>query len=107
MLQHTVDLDTSLRKADTFTQPHKSPILITVTAMPGKQEFSRTLGRRAKGVIGPLRPPTEPEREWVRRMARKRTRVPKGVYRYGSMEQANLDWERWHAEMVEETVSSG
>jgi len=74
--------------------------------MPNDQEFSRTLGRRTNRHIGPLRPPTDQEREWVRRMARKRTRVPKGVYRYTSMEQANLDWERWHAEMVEESVSS-
>ncbi len=75
--------------------------------MSSEQEFSRTLGRRVNRGIGPLRPPTEQERDWVRRMARRRTRVPKGVYRYDSMVQANRDWERWHAEMVEETVSSG
>jgi hypothetical protein len=28
------------------------------------------------------------------------TRVPKGVFRYRSMTEANADWERWHAELV-------
>ena len=75
--------------------------------MPDEQAISRALGRRKNREIGPLRAPTEQERGWVRRMARKQTGVPKGVYRYDSMEQANLDWERWHAEMVTETVSAG
>jgi hypothetical protein len=33
-------------------------------------------------------------------MALTRTRVPKGVFRYRSMAEANADWERWHAELV-------
>ena len=70
-----------------------------------ENEFTRTLGRRITPIVGPLRPPTERQREWVRRMARYRTRVPKGIFRYASMEQANADWERWHAEMVTAAVS--
>jgi hypothetical protein len=53
----------------------------------------------------PCVPPTQEERAWVDAMARRRTRVPKGLFRYTSMEQANADWERWHAEMATESVS--
>jgi hypothetical protein len=67
--------------------------------------FARTLGRRTSPALGPLRPPTQQERAWVDAMARRRTRVPKGLFRYTSMKQANADWERWHAEMVAESVS--
>ena len=49
-----------------------------------ENEFARTLGHRVTPAIGPLRPPTEQERAWVRRMARHRTRVPKGIFRYAS-----------------------
>ncbi len=69
-----------------------------------ENEFARTLGRRVPPTIGPVRPPTEQQRAWVRQMARYRTRVPKGIFRYASMEQANADWERWHAEMVTAAV---
>jgi hypothetical protein len=71
-----------------------------------ENEFSRTLGRRVAQTIGPVRPPTEQQRAWVRQMARHHTRVPKGIFRYASMVQANADWERWHAEMVTAAVSA-
>lgn len=64
-----------------------------------------TIGRRTEPLPGPLRPPTDAERAWVRRMSRTRTRVPKGVFRYRSMAEANADWERWHVELVAATVS--
>ncbi len=70
-----------------------------------KNEFARTLGRRIPPTTGPVRPPTEQQRAWVRQMSRRRTRVPKGIFRYASMEQANADWEHWHAEMVTTAVS--
>jgi len=37
------------------------------------------------------------QREWMLKMAARRTRVPKGVFRYRSIEDANEDWERWQA----------
>jgi len=43
-----------------------------------------------------------PGRE-VRAMASRRSRVPKGVFRYRTMAEANADWERWHVELVVET----
>jgi len=57
----------------------------------------RTIGKRTPRPAGTLRPPTAEQRAWMQQMARKRTRVPKGVFRYRSMEEANADWERWHA----------
>ena len=72
----------------------------------------RTIGRRrspdlatrsrtaAAGATGP----TPEEIEWIRAMSNYRTRVPKGVFRYRSHEEANADWERWHAELVAETA---
>ena len=40
----------------------------------------------------------------IRAMSNYRTRVPKGVFRYRSHEEANADWERWQAELVAETA---
>ena len=63
----------------------------------------RTIGKRAPRPVGKLQPPTAEQRAWMRQMARKRTCVPKGVFRYHTMEEANADWERWHAAaLVEE-----
>jgi hypothetical protein len=63
-------------------------------------KIRRTLGSRRQRTIGPLSPPTLEEIAWSKRMALTRTRVPKGVFRYRSMAEANADWERWHAELV-------
>lgn len=68
-------------------------------------EFQRIIGRRRQRPVGELRPPTEEERAWVRTMASRRSRVPKGVFRYRTMEEANADWERWHVELVAEIAA--
>ena len=67
-------------------------------------EYQRIVGRRTQRSIGELRAPTPEERAWVRAMAMRRTRVPKGVFRYRTMEEANADWERWHVDLVAETA---
>jgi len=72
----------------------------------------RTLGRREaadlstrlRATAGAATGPTSEEIEWIRVMSNYRTRVPKGVFRYRSHEEANADWERWHAELVAETA---
>ncbi len=63
-------------------------------------EFSRIIGQRQAPLLGALRAPTADERAWAARMAPAQTRVPKGVFRYRSMREANADWERWQAEAV-------
>jgi hypothetical protein len=40
-------------------------------------------------------------------MAKGRTRVPKGVFRYSTIEAANEDWEKWCAESVAATAAPG
>jgi len=35
-------------------------------------------------------------------MAVRKTRVPKGIFRYATMAEENADWERWDAELVAE-----
>jgi hypothetical protein len=71
----------------------------------------RTVGRRLAPDLalrlrttGDAAGPTLEEIEWIRAMSNYRTRVPKGVFRYRSHEEANADWERWHAELVAETA---
>jgi hypothetical protein len=63
-------------------------------------EFSRVIGHRQTPVLGSLRAPSADERAWVARMAPSRTRVPKGVFRYRSPDEASADWERWQADAV-------
>ena len=60
-------------------------------------EFSRIIGRRKTAPFGPLRAPSRAERAWVAALARRCTRVPKGLFRYRSHAEANRDWERWQA----------
>lgn len=67
----------------------------------------RVVGGRVQRPVGVLRAPTPQEIQWSIRMGQYRTRVPKGVFRYRSMAEANADWERWHAELVAETVGGG
>ncbi len=59
-----------------------------------------TIGRRLQRPVGVLAPPSAEEIAWREAMSRTRTRVPKGVFRYASIEEANADWERWHADSV-------
>jgi len=60
----------------------------------------RAVGRRTPPPAGLLRAPTPEEQEWVRRMSAFRTRVPKGLFRYASAEEANADWDRWRAALL-------
>ena len=63
-------------------------------------EVSRTIGRRQPPEAGQLRPPSTEERAWVASMGKRRTRVPKGVFRYRTQAEANSDWEQWQAESM-------
>ena len=63
-------------------------------------EFSRVIGQRQAPLLGTLRAPTAAERAWVARMASARTRVPKGVFRYRSAQEANMEWERWQTDAI-------
>ncbi len=63
-------------------------------------EFSRVIGRRTLRPAGVLRAPTGEERAWVAAMSQRRTRVPKGLFRYRSHAEANADWTRWQAAAV-------
>lgn len=56
----------------------------------------RTIGRKDR-PFG-LRPPTEEEMEWVESFAKQYvSKVPKGVFKYKSHEEANADWDKWMA----------
>jgi hypothetical protein len=63
-------------------------------------KIRRTIGRRLQRPEGVLAPPSAEEIAWHEAMSRTRTRVAKGVFRYASIEEANADWERWHADAV-------
>lgn len=63
-------------------------------------EFSRVIGQRQVPLLGALRAPSADERAWVARMAPAQTRVPKGVFRYTSLQQASTDWERWQGDAI-------
>ncbi|MSQ49980.1 MAG: hypothetical protein EXR30_06255 [Betaproteobacteria bacterium] len=63
-------------------------------------EFSRIIGQRETPLLGALRAPNANERAWVARMAPAQTRVPKGIFRYRSMQEASAQWERWQADAI-------
>lgn len=63
-------------------------------------EFSRIVGQRQSHLLGTLRALSADERAWVARMAPAQTRVPKGVFRYRSLQEASADWERWQADAI-------
>lgn len=67
----------------------------------------RTLGRRTPRPVGTLQAPSREQREWMQKMAPKHSCVPKGVFRYRSMAEANADWERWHAAALVKTPTHG
>lgn len=69
---------------------------------PATDGTVRVVGRRTPPPTGVLRAPTPEEQDWVRRMSTYRTRVPKGVFRYASAEEANADWDRWRAALLKE-----
>lgn len=63
-------------------------------------EFAKIIGHRQTPLMGTLRAPSADEWAWVARMAPSQTRVPKGVFRYRSMHEANTDWDRWMADAI-------
>lgn len=63
-----------------------------------QQPIARTVGRRVPPPVGV--PPTAEARAAWSAMAATRTRVPKGVFTYGSHEEMTRDRERWDAEAV-------
>ena len=67
-------------------------------------EFSRIIGQRQAPLLGALRAPSADERAWIARMAPAQTRVPKGVFRYTSLQEASADWERWQAAAITATA---
>lgn len=64
----------------------------------------RIIGYRKLRDIGKPGSPTDQEQAWLLSFAHRRTRVPKGVFRYRTHEEANADWDRWNAELVAETL---
>jgi hypothetical protein len=69
-------------------------------------EYQRIIGQRRQRVVGELRAPTREVGAWVRAMDSRRSGVPKGLFRYRKMEEANADWERWRVELVVETAAT-
>jgi hypothetical protein len=62
-----------------------------------QQPIRRTVGRRQSREGRALEPE---DREAMNRMARYRTRVPKGVFIYRSHAEMEADWIRWHADAM-------
>lgn len=62
------------------------------------EKFLRVVGHRVSPPTGVL--PSAAARAAMTRMAQYTTRVPKGVFRYKSHEEANRDRERWLAEAM-------
>ncbi|HEU4406695.1 MAG TPA: hypothetical protein VFS43_15620 [Polyangiaceae bacterium] len=63
----------------------------------------RVVGRRQSPAPG--QPPSPVAREAMGRMARYRTRAPKGIFVSRSHEEANRDRERWLVEAMVEAAS--
>ena len=65
---------------------------------------TRVVGhRKPRDLAEKPGPPTCQEQAWLLSFATRRTRVPKGIFRYRSHEEANAAWDRWNAELVAET----
>jgi len=71
-----------------------------VAQVPTEPMFSRVIGKRRPPEEGELRAPTDQDRERVRQLNAFPSRVPKGVFRYRSHEEANADWMAWTASTV-------
>jgi hypothetical protein len=69
------------------------------------QAFARVVGRRSLPEPGKL--PSAEARAAMAKMARYRTRAPKGVIVYRSHEEANRDRERWTVDAMVATAESG
>jgi hypothetical protein len=66
---------------------------------PNQQPIGRTVGRRKSRAGKAL---TAEDREALARMARYRTRVPKGVFIYYSAEEMERDRLRWTVDAIVE-----
>jgi hypothetical protein len=64
-----------------------------ISAMGDGERFIRVVGRRAAPPA--LEVPSPARRAALDALQPARTRVPKGVFRYRSHEDANADRERW------------
>lgn len=64
----------------------------------------RIIGYRHPRDIGAPGLPTDQEQAWLLSFADRRTRTPKGIFRYRTHEEANAEQDRWNAELVAETV---
>ena len=63
-----------------------------------QQPIARTVGRRVPPPIG--EPPTREARAACDSMLAYRTRAPKGVFLYRTLEEMNRDRERWIVEAI-------
>ncbi|HEX6268111.1 MAG TPA: hypothetical protein VFZ81_14600 [Burkholderiales bacterium] len=65
---------------------------------PDQQPIARVVGRRAEPPLGAL--PSPARRKALDSLARRLTRVPKGVIRYANHEEMIRDRERWTIEAI-------
>jgi len=68
------------------------------STLRNQEPIAKTVGRRVPPPVGA--PPTAEARAAWSDMAAFRTRVPKGVFTYGSHDEMTRDRERWEAEAV-------
>ena len=68
---------------------------------PDQQPIARTVGRRTQAPVGV--PPSAAARAALDTWANRLTRAPKGVFRYASHEEMELDRERWCVQAMVET----
>jgi hypothetical protein len=69
-----------------------------------QQPVARTVGRRQQRPPGA--PPPPEDRAALDSLARRLTRAPKGVFRYGSHSEMAADRERWTVDAIVDTVRS-
>lgn len=69
---------------------------------PDQQPVVRTVGRRSEPPVG--QPPSAVAREALDTFARRRTRAPKGVFRYRSHDEMARDRELWTVEAIVEAA---
>ena len=83
-------------KAAELLANHAGKALPPAPAAP----FSRVIGKRRPPQEGELKSPAQQDMERVRQLNAFAARVPKGVYRYQSHEDANRDWAEWSASTI-------
>ena len=65
---------------------------------PDQQPIARTVGRRTQPPAGA--PPSPAARAALDSFASRRTRAPKGVFRYTSHDELARDRERWRIDAI-------